>query len=107
MFFKNNETEHVSNEEKFRTTMPQEPTELTIDSTQLSSNRDIGMNVRFIWIMSIPACSGVYIYQRKPQKRPLGKEYVKSQVWSGHTSVGIETAKETTAATIRMMRVVS
>jgi hypothetical protein len=64
----------VSNEEKFRTTMPQEPTELTIDNTQLSSNRDIGMNVRYIWIMSIPACSGVYIYQRKPQKRPLGKE---------------------------------
>jgi hypothetical protein len=27
--------------------------------------------------------------------------------WSGLTSVGIETAKETTAATIRMMRVVS
>jgi hypothetical protein len=77
LFFKNNETEHVSNEEKFRTTMPQEPTELTIDNTQLSSNRDIGMNVRYIWIMSIPACSGVYIYQRKPQKRPLGKEYVK------------------------------
>jgi hypothetical protein len=29
------------------------------------------------------------------------------QVWSGLTSVGIETAKETTAATIRMIRVVS
>jgi hypothetical protein len=96
----------VRNEEKFRTTMPQEPTELTT-ATQLSSNRDIGMNVRYIWIMSIPACSGVYTYQRKPQKRPLGKEYVKWQVWSGLTSVGIETAKETTAATIRMMRVVS
>jgi hypothetical protein len=97
----------VSNEEKFRTTMPQGPTELTIDNTQLSSNRDKWdehevymdhVNSSMLWCVHIP---------KKPSKKTPRKRYVKWQVCSGLTSVGIETAKETTAATIRMMRVVS
>jgi hypothetical protein len=43
---KANDTDHLRNEEKFRTTKPQESVELTVDNIKLSSsNRDIGRNV--------------------------------------------------------------
>ncbi len=43
---KNNEIDHLRNQENFRTIMPQEHVELTIDNAQLRSNRDIGMIMR-------------------------------------------------------------
>jgi hypothetical protein len=51
---------HLRNKEIIRTTKPQTPVKLSIDNAQLSSNRDIGMNMRHspIRIMSIPAYSG-------------------------------------------------
>jgi hypothetical protein len=43
---KENDTDHLRNEEKFRTTKPQDYVELPVDNIKLSSsNRDIGRNV--------------------------------------------------------------
>jgi hypothetical protein len=39
-------TTHLRNKEIIRTTKPQTPVKLTLDNAQLSSNRDIGMNMR-------------------------------------------------------------
>ncbi len=56
------------------------------------------VNSCMLWCVHIP---------KKTSKKTPRKRICQMQVWSGLTSVGIETAKETTAATIRMIRVVS
>jgi hypothetical protein len=38
--------DHLINKEIFRTTKPEKSAKLTIDNAQLSSNGDIGMNMR-------------------------------------------------------------
>ncbi len=45
-FQKNNKTDHLRDKELLTTTKPQKPVKLTIDNSQLSSNWDIGMNMR-------------------------------------------------------------
>jgi hypothetical protein len=60
---KENDTDHLRNEEKFRTTKPQESVELTVDNIKLSSNRDIGRNVSHMdhvlhtWVVYQKTCT--------------------------------------------------
>ncbi len=49
--------ENARTQENFRTTKAQEPLKLTLDSAQLSTNRDIGKNMSYasheIWLRMI------------------------------------------------------
>jgi len=48
IFQKDNKTDHLRDKELFTTTKPQKPAKLTIDNSRLSSNWDIGMNMRHV-----------------------------------------------------------
>jgi hypothetical protein len=42
-------SESSRTQENFRTTKPQEPLKLTLDNAQLSTNRDIGKNMSYVY----------------------------------------------------------
>lgn len=46
ILLKDNKTHHLRNKEIFRTIKPQKPAKVTLDNAQISSIRDVGMNMR-------------------------------------------------------------